>query len=153
VAEGVKQLRKYLRDRDLRCTAQRELIVREVLALEHHFDAEQLYERLREKGEDVSRATVYRTLHHLQQCGLIREVLRCQSRAKYEQTASHHDHMVCVICGKIIEFADEEIEKLQQKLCRKYGFKPLEHRLGVEGVCSECRRSARTEERPNGDNG
>lgn len=152
MAQGVKRLRKYLSDRNLRCTAQREVIVRQVLALNEHFDADDLHERLRGKGRGVSRATVYRTLQHLQKCGLIREVLRCEGRAKYEQTVGHHDHMVCVRCGRIVEFRDEQIEELVTKLCERRGFKPSEHRLGVKGVCSECQEGARAGEGQNGNN-
>ena len=132
----------YLRQKNLQWTSQRELLLQEVLRTSAHFDADQLVEGLRESGHAVSRATVYRTLPHLQECGLIREVFRCQGRAQYERTATHHDHMLCVRCGKIIEFKDDRIERLQEVLCRKHGFKPLEHRLGIRGICNECRQRA-----------
>jgi len=132
----------YMRQKNLQWTSQRELVLQEILETPAHFDADALLARLRERGHAVSRATVYRTLPHLQACGLIREVLRCQGRAQYERTATHHDHMVCVRCGKIIEFRDDRIEKLQENLCRKHGFKPLDHRLGIRGICNECQQRA-----------
>jgi len=135
-----------LQRKRVRWTAQRELIAREVLNTRDHFDVDELIDRLRKKGT-VSRATVYRTMLHLQDCGLIKEVFRCQGRAQYEVTGRQHGHMLCVRCGKIIEFRDEEIEILQEKACKRHGFKPLERRVGVRGICKECRQSAITEEK------
>ena len=143
---GLQDLRKSLRRKRVRWTAQRELIAREVLNTRDHFDMDGLIERLRKKGR-VSRATVYRTMPHLQDCGLIREVFRCQGRAHYEVAGGHHGHMLCVRCGKIIEFRDKEIEMLQEKACKRHGFKPLERRVGVRGICKECRQSAVTKEK------
>jgi Fur family ferric uptake transcriptional regulator len=131
-----------LRGRNLQWTPQRDSIFQEVLQTQGHFDAEELSDRLKAKAKRVSRATVYRTLPHLQESGLIQEVLRIEGRAQYERRAGHHDHMLCVRCGRIIEFRQEAIERLQNKVCRSYGFKPLEHRMGIRGICKECREKS-----------
>jgi Fur family ferric uptake transcriptional regulator len=110
-----------------------------------HFDAEDLYESCRRAGQNVSRATVYRTLGHLRDCGLVKEVLREHGRSSYETVYGHdhHDHMLCVACGGVIEFCDDRIEDLQQRICRRHGFKPLDHRMGIRGLCRDCRRAER----------
>ena len=137
-------LRGYLRRSGLRATPQRRAVLREVLRGGEHFDAEQLYDRLRERGKKVSLATVYRTLGLLTEAGLIREVLQGDGdRARYEAVYGHphHDHMVCVECGRVIEFCDERIEQLQRLVCRRHGFRALDHRMGIRGVCRQCREA------------
>jgi Fur family ferric uptake transcriptional regulator len=140
--------RSYLADHRLRLTAQRRRILEEIFEQDGHFDAEEFYEMFRAAGSDVSRATVYRTLGHLCGSGLLREVLRLHGRAHYEHVHGHehHDHMVCVRCGKVIEFSDRRIEQLQDRVCRRQGFTPLEHRMSIGGICGACRRSRTDEE-------
>ena len=132
-------LREFLHGKQVQSTSQRRTILAEVLSSQGHFDAELLLDRLRSKGHRVSRATVYRTLNRLQEWDLVREVFRADGRAQYEHASGHHDHMLCVRCGKVIEFADETIESLQDEVCRKHGFKALKHRMAIHGICSECR--------------
>jgi len=89
----------------------------------------------------ASRSTVYRTVRLLQEFGAIREVIKLGNRTIYEFVAGkpHHEHLICVECGKIIEFYKEEIEELQDRVCEEYDFTPLNHRLEVFGLCSECK--------------
>jgi Fur family ferric uptake transcriptional regulator len=134
-------VRNYLYGKKLQWTAQRELILQEVLRSRGHFDAEELVARLRGGSRKVSRATVYRTLPRLRECGLIREAFRRDGRWQYERIRGHHDHMLCIRCGRIIEFKEDEIERLQDEVCCRYGFKPLEHRMGIQGICRECQRT------------
>ncbi|MDI6840595.1 MAG: Fur family transcriptional regulator [bacterium] len=133
--------RKYLKQKELKFTPERRAILDEVFSLHDHFDVETIFTRLSQRAEHISRATIYRTLPLLVGSGLIKEVLRAQDRGYYEHTFGHkhHDHMVCLKCGKAIEFKDNRIEKLQDEVCKKYGFKPVEHRLGIRGYCKECR--------------
>lgn len=149
VARAERQLRFYLTERGLRYTAQRRLILAAALRSAGHFDAEELYERFRAGGEGVSRATVYRTLAHLAECGLIKELLQSRGPALYEAVygLGHHDHMVCVECGEAIEFCDEQIEDLQRRICRRHDFKPLEHRMSIRGVCRKCRAAAKRKDK------
>ncbi len=87
---------------------------------------------------------MYRTLALLAEAGLIREVLHGNGdRAHYEVIYghAHHDHMMCVECGKVIEFCDDRIEQLQRLICRRHGFQALDHRMGIRGVCRECRET------------
>lgn len=143
VRHALVQLRAYLAERGMRLTAQRRMVVEEVFRRPGHFDAEELYESFRAAGRHVSRATVYRALGHLRECGLVNELLQYRERARYEPVfgQDHHDHMLCVRCGKVIEFRNERIEELQRRICRTHGFKALEHRMGIRGICRECRRA------------
>lgn len=134
------KFRIYLKSNGLRFTPERRFILGEIFSSHRHFDVEELYQRLRRKGKSISRATIYRTLPLLVESGLVREALRCQDRVHYEHTLGHehHDHLLCIKCGRVIEFKDEAIEKLQDGICKRYGFKPIEHRLGIRGYCKVC---------------
>jgi Fur family ferric uptake transcriptional regulator len=143
----------FLGREGLRFTEQRRDILTRVLEQPAHFDAEGLHRRLVEDGEQVSLATVYRTLALLLEAGLIKEVLRCSGRTHYETVYGHphHDHMVCVECGKVIEFYDGRIEELQRKICREHDFRAMDHRMGIRGVCAECRAARADGGGSNGD--
>ncbi|MBA7671602.1 Ferric uptake regulation protein [subsurface metagenome] len=138
------RFRNYLNKKGLKFTPERELILKEVFSLHKHFDVEELFLRLRKRDRTISRATIYRTLPLLIEGGLIREALRCRDRVYYEHIFGHphHDHLLCIKCGRAIEFRDERIEKLQNEVCKKYGFEPIEHRLGIKGYCRKCQKKS-----------
>jgi len=135
-----QKFEEYLKSKELKYTSERELILKAIFSFDKHFNVEDLFERLRKQGNEVSRATIYRTIPLLLQSGLITETFRCQDKISYENifNKKHHDHLLCVKCGKTIEFFNEEIEILQSEICKKYNFKPLEHRLGIKGYCEDC---------------
>ena len=145
-----KQLHKYMLGHNLRWTPQREIILQGVLETNNHFEAEALYHRLRRQGKGVSRATVYRMLPLLQKSGLIREAFRCGSRARYERVARRHDHIVCVLCGKTIEFADRTLQRLREKAAKRHGFKLVEHSVSIRGICKDCDHASRNRKRSYG---
>ena len=130
----------YLKKAELRCTPQRKAIVEELLDTSGHFSTDGLHRRLVEKGMDVSRSTVYRTVSVLQENGLISEVFRSHGCAHYERATGHHDHLLCVKCGKVMEFREERIEKLQRRVCRQFDFEAVDHQLRITGICRECRQ-------------
>jgi len=130
---------QYLREANMRCTAQREDIVRVLLDMSGHFSAEGLHRRLQEEDVHVSRSTVYRTVSALEERGLIRHVFQSDGHSFYEKAEEHHDHLLCVQCGKVMEFRDEGIEELQDQVCERFGFQPHDHRLRITGLCRECR--------------
>jgi Fur family ferric uptake transcriptional regulator len=140
---GEKTFREYLKGRGLKFTKERELILKEVCSLRSHFDPEELYIGMREKGLKVSKASIYRTLPLLLQGGLIEQVERTEKHAHYEPTfgRGHHDHMLCISCGSAIEFYSEELERLQDEICRKRGFESVNHSLEIKGYCSKCRKT------------
>lgn len=134
--------REYLRKKGLKFTPERKMVLKYVFALHKHFDVDQIYENMHHNGGRLSRATIYRTLPLLVESGLIKEAMYCQGRATYEHIFGHdhHDHLVCIKCGKVIEFKEEKIEKLQDSICKKYEFEPVEHKLGIRGYCKRCLR-------------
>ena len=137
-----ERFRRFLRSKGLRFTSERERVLEEASSVHEHFEAEDLLFRMRQHGHRVSKATVYRTLTLLVQCGLLREVIFGERHSHYEHILGHrhHDHLICLKCGKIIEFTDETIEQLQQKICERYQFDPLQHRLEIRGTCEQCAR-------------
>ncbi len=134
--------KKYLVSKSLKLTSERELILKEVFSRHDHFDAEALFQVFRERGENISRATIYRTLPLLVESGLVQEALRCGERVCYEHIYGHksHGHMICIECGKIIEFENKELEKIKKKACGKYSFKSTEFRFGIKGYCKDCQK-------------
>lgn len=137
-----EHLRSYLRDNGLSFTRARAAILDGIRRSAGHFDAEALRDTLRGGGVTMSTATIYRALPLFVKSGIIRETLRAGGRAHYEPTwgRDHHDHLECIRCGRIIEFKDDELERLQDRICRKRGFTPVEHRLGIRGYCGSCRK-------------
>ena len=141
-ADKLTQFDAYLKGHGLKSTRERQVIARETLVISEHFDPEVLQSRLRRKGIRVSRATIYRTLDHLINCGIVRKTSMDleHNMAFYENTfvRSHHEHMVCVKCGVVIEFTSDEIESLQDEICEKYRFKPIRHTHQIVGYCRKC---------------
>jgi Fur family ferric uptake transcriptional regulator len=137
-----RMAKEYFTKHGLKFTAERRTVLQGIKSLEGHFDADELYELLRRRGEGVSRATVYRTLPLLTKMGVIKETLRGGLKARYEHALghAHHDHLECISCGKIVEFKVDGIEMLQEKLCRENGFLPVDHELSIRGYCSSCAR-------------
>lgn len=129
-----------LRDRGIRLTAERRSILAGVLTCGGHFDADRLLGHFRHQGVQVSRATVYRTLNTLVEVGLLRKIDMGDRQSLYEpiEGREHHEHMICVRCGEILEFVEPEIERLQQEVCHRIGFEPLDHTLQIYGVCQTC---------------
>ena len=100
---------------------------------------------MKDAGMKVSRASVYRTMNLLVECGLVGKVIRTDKGTIYEHTFghSHHDHMICDACGKIIEFFSPKIENLQREICRKNNFEGISHTLEIKGYCRRCRKKDR----------
>ena len=132
----------YLREHHLRLTPERESVLDVVLSREGHFDADSLLQfvRQRREGKRVSRATLYRTLEHLRAAGLVKMHRFGPGQALYEHVYNrrHHDHMVCDSCDRVVEFVSDEIERLQEDVCREQGFRASNHVMQIFGVCAEC---------------
>jgi Fur family ferric uptake transcriptional regulator len=135
--------REYLRKNGLRYTPERKIVLKAILSIGGHFDVDALYDWLKQNDKTLSKATVYRTMPLFLEIGFVKESLRSQGRAQYELTFGHehHDHLICLGCGKIIEFKDDRIEELQELVCKKYEFHTIDHRLAIRGYCKECRKT------------
>jgi Fur family ferric uptake transcriptional regulator len=133
----------FLRRRSLKLTPQRSRIFERAFATHEHFSAETLYDWLKgEPGPAVSRATVYRTLSLLVEGGFLESLDTGQGELLYEHVLGHrhHDHLVCIDCGRIEEFLDERIEGLQREAARRKGFRLHYHNLRLFGTCAACTR-------------
>ncbi|MCE9594769.1 MAG: transcriptional repressor [Planctomycetes bacterium] len=134
----------FLKRRALKLTTQRRRIFDRAFETHEHFSAERLYRWLvDEPGTRVSRATVYRTLGLLVEGEFMHSLDAGRGELVYEHTAGHqhHDHMVCLSCGKIEEFVDPMIEELQLAACVRKGFELVDHDLRLLGYCKACRRT------------
>jgi len=106
-----------------------------------HLSAEDVYKKLLETGEDVGLATVYRVLTQFEGAGLVSRHHFEGGHSVFElNQGSHHDHLVCVQCGKVEEFMEETIENCQHKVAEKFGYKMTDHSLYIYGICPECQK-------------
>ncbi len=138
-----KRFEQHLRSKSLKFTSQRDRIFELAFNTHQHFTADTLHEWLKgQEGAPVSRATVYRTLHLLVEGGFIASLDAGRGELVYEHVLghAHHDHLVCLDCGKIEEFRCEEIERLQENAADSRGFTLLHHTLRLEGYCRNCAR-------------
>lgn len=133
---------QHLRDSGFRWTSQRALIVRAALATHDHFTAEELLDYCRREDPKVSRATVYRTLAVLEQEGFVEGLETGDGGRRFEHVLGHehHDHMVCVVCDKILEFRDDQLERRQELAAERVGFRIQRHSLRIYGICKECQQ-------------
>ncbi len=140
--ESLKKFRSKLKEAGLKLTQGRMEIYREILKTRGHFDADELYERFRRKGSPIARDTVYRTIPFLLESGMIQKSAGLKHRDYFEniKTLGHHDHLICVRCGRIVEFKSKQVERWQNEICKKYGFKPVFHDHRLFGKCAPCER-------------
>ena len=131
----------YLQQNKLKITPHRELILETFLENEGHRSVEDIYHTVKAIDPRIGYTTVYRTMKLLINCGLAREIELADGMARYEHLFNHehHDHMICMECGKSIEFYNPDIEALQDAASAQLGFKVLDHKLQIYGVCRDCR--------------
>jgi len=140
--DAFARFKAYLRGQRLKSTAQRDAIVESFLEGSGHVSVEELYGRVRVRNPRIGYATVYRTMKLLTECGLADERHFRNGEARYEIAEKrHHDHLICEICGKIVEFQEERIEALQEKAACDHGFELRGHKMELYGICGPCRRS------------
>ncbi len=128
-------LEKICAEKGLRMTAQRRTIARILSAADDHPDAEELHRRANQVDKTISLATVYRTVKLFEQAGIIESHDFGDGRARYEEVPEeHHDHLIDIKSGAVIEFSNPEIERLQEEIARKLGYRLVDHRLELYGV-------------------
>jgi Fur family ferric uptake transcriptional regulator len=139
-----QKFEQFLKQKGYKVTKSRLELIDKIASYGSHFEIEQLVVWVSNQDKGVaSRSTIYRTVKLLQEFGAIREVIKLGNRTIYEFIAGkpHHEHLICVKCGKIIEFYREDIEEIQDKVCEEYKFTPINHRLEIFGVCDGCSHS------------
>nr|MBI3613909.1 transcriptional repressor [Nitrospirota bacterium] len=132
-------LRDHLAKHQLKLTRQREQILTVFLRMEH-ITAEQMYRMLAKKDPHIGLATIYRTLNLFCEAGLA-QARHFGTQTQYDNIShkGHHDHLICTDCGKIVEFENCDIERLQEEVARRNGFTIKTHKLELYGVCTNCR--------------
>lgn len=119
----------------LKMTGQRRVIAQTISASEDHPDVEEIYKRATELDKNISIATVYRTVRMFEESGIIAKHDFGDGKARYEESSEdHHDHLINIKNGKIVEFHNDEIERLQEEVARKLGYKLIGHRLELYAV-------------------
>ena len=145
VARALSGFRDALRRRGLRYSTVREAIARAALTYDGHFEVNDLLSELRQAGvKDAHLATVYRTLPLLLEAGIIQQTLLSSGERHFYEPAferPHHDHLICVGCGKVVEFEFEAFEVLQRDIAKRNGFELTAHVHELLGRCSDCRRA------------
>jgi Fur family ferric uptake transcriptional regulator len=131
---------RYLRRKGQRVTAERLALFDRIFSHHGHVDAEALLASLRAEGAKISRATVYRNLDLLVECGLVHKHRLGRNRYLFEHVhaGQRHDHLVCAECGRVVEFISPGIAALQTEICRAHGFVPTRHTLQITGICTRC---------------
>ena len=129
-------------DKGMRMTEQRRVIARVLQAADDHPDVEELYRRASAVDPNISISTVYRTVKLFEDAGIIERHVFGDGRSRYETLPEeHHDHLIDLRSGTVIEFRDEEIEKLQQKIAQKLGYKLVDHRLELYAIPLDDKKS------------
>jgi len=133
--------RRYLHGQKLKFTPERAMILDAVLRKEGLFEAEQLARDLRQLGHRVSRATVYRTISHLQDAGILKQIFFDNKQSYFEVIVGRqaHDYLICVASGRVIEFNSERLKKLRDEICREHGFEPMSHQFHIYGLSPQAK--------------
>ncbi len=136
-----ENLKNYLKEHGLKVTRERLALFEGVKAQTGHFTVDDLVHRLKEAGYKVSRDTVYRNLPVLMDTGVLRISYKRGRDTLYEvlEGKDHHDHIFCLLCGKLQEFRSSEIESLQHQIAKEHGFDLTHHFHQLVGICSSCK--------------
>jgi Fur family ferric uptake transcriptional regulator len=138
--------RRYLHEQKLKFTPERAMMLDAVLRKNKLFEPEQLVSDLKALGHRVSRATVYRTLNHLQDAGIVKQVFFDNRQSYYEVIVGRetHDYLICVVTGRVIEFSSNRLRELRDDVSREHGFQTLSHQFHIFGISPEGQKQTFT---------
>ncbi len=141
VAPFIRVFGRYLREQGLPVTHQREAVAEAVFSSAEHLSVDDIESQLRNQGHRIGKATIYRTLDLLVRSQLVEEHDFGQGFKRYEHRLSAqpvHEHLVCLECGKVLEFRSSEVQEIERRVSAEFGFQPARHRLEIYGLCREC---------------
>lgn len=147
VHQKIKIFEKFIAEKGLKSTRQRDDIINTFLKSDGHLSVEDLHHMVQKINPRIGYATVYRTLKLLSESGLAAERHFDDGQTRYEHVdpEEHHDHLICLGCGKIIEFEDQRIEALQEEVAKKLSFSVVTHKLELYGYCISCNKGKKKE--------
>lgn len=147
INQKIRIFEKFIAEKGLKSTRQRDDIINTFLKSDGHLSVEDLHHMVQEINPKIGYATVYRTLKLLSESGLAAERHFDDGQTRYEHLnpEEHHDHLICLGCGKIIEFEDQRIEDLQDEVAKSLSFRVVTHKLELYGYCSACSRGRKKE--------
>lgn len=133
-------LNEFVKTKGLRRTDQREKVLKIFLTTEKHVSADELFKIIKKRYPEIGYTTVYRTMKLLSESNLCEKTDFGDGIVRFEHKFGHehHDHLICIKCGRFIEVMNPEIERMQDTMVKKYGFKPTAHKLDIFGVCKKC---------------
>lgn len=136
-----EQFSTYLKQQRYRNTQERFVVLEKAIQVDKHFNADELYLLLRADGIRVSRATVYSTLDLLTKCNILVKHHFQGESAHFELTERlpNHDHLICTECGYIVEFQEEALNAIEERICKEYDFRPIRSSLQIFAVCKDPR--------------
>ncbi len=139
---GLDKLDEYKSKKGLKSSNKRLAVIQYFLKNPKHYSTEELYQEMKKVSQNISLSTVYRALKLLVECGLasIRHFDKGQARFEPVHREEHHDHLICIECGRIIEFKDRDIEEHQEKIASKHNFLIKDHKLEIYGICQKCKK-------------
>lgn len=140
----MNKIEKACSDKGLRMTEQRRVIARVMSDAHDHPDAEELHRRASSIDPKISIATVYRTVKLFEEAGILERRDFRDSPSRYEEAKEHHDHLIDISTGEVVEFKNEEIEKIQRRIAEELGFDLVDHRLELYGVPKNKKAARRT---------
>jgi len=138
------RFKDILKQNSLKFTKQREVVLETMYHNDEHFSPESLYMLIKQNNPElnVGIATIYRTLNLLEESGIVTSLSFGANGKKFELgNKPHHDHMICKICGEIIEFENDKIEQIQKDIAKEYNFKLTGHLMQLYGVCKKCQKN------------
>ena len=141
-----ERLNDFIRRKGLRRTSQRDTIAKAAFSKDEHFTADELFDRARKLDSETSRATVYRTLSLLVEAELLREIDLGENQTTYDPNfldKPSHNHLVCIDCGRVVEFEDSHLDLLNDCVTRRLGFKPVRQSIKIEANCEQLRLNGR----------
>jgi len=143
-APFVRLFGRYLREQGLPVTQQREAVAEVVFSSDEHLSVDDIERRLREEGDRIGKATIYRTLDLLVRSKLVAEHDFGEGFKRYEHRLSRqpeHEHLICTECGDVLEFRSREVRRIQNQVREEHGFRPVRHKLEIYGLCRSCQEA------------
>ena len=139
---------RLCRERGLRCTVQRRVILEAMLSLDNHPTADKVYEAVMPRLPGVSRTTVYRTLESLARMGVISKACHPGAVARYDSRTELHHHLICLHCDSVVDISDSGLDSVSIPDTSRLGFEVADFRVQLRGICRRCRQHHRREESP-----